>query len=503
LIDKGDLSVKKRIAGICLAIAVILAVLVPSAAFAEGSSAWDVEYLKNVMDMIKEKYKGEISDEQLIEGALKGMFDTMDSYTTYFTSEEADEFIGAIEATYEGIGIMMSRSGDAVLVTKVFSTSPAERAGILQGDKIVSIDGVSVKNMSMDQAAAEIKGEAGTNVVIGLVRDSSSEVLYFEITREQIKLSPVTYEIRGDIGYIGIDSFNKNTEEFVNEALDYFDSKGIVKIVMDLRYNPGGDVEQAVQVAKKFVPSGIITTLDFNSEKDKDIQYISTLKKSRYKLVLLVNEMTASSSEILAGAVQDSGAGKLVGTKTFGKAKVQNIIPILSPAAYEKYRIKSGENVVNAYELLLEHGIIPLKNEIIGRAKITTGVYTTPRGRMIDGEGLEPDYYVENPEIKNGININGIQKLSKTARPGLNDEGQDVYNAEKILKVLGYEIDVPDMVLDEKTFRAVTKFRTDSGLYPGGVLDFTTQDALNRKLDELIQEIDKQYVKAVEILNGQ
>jgi len=486
-----------------LVIVVVLSVLLPSAAFAEGSSALDVEYLKSVMDMIKDKYKGEISDEQLIEGALKGMFDTMDAYTTYFTNEEAEEFIGSIEATYEGIGIMMTRSGDAVLVTRVFRASPAERAGILQGDKIVSIDGVSVKDMSMDQAAAEIKGEAGTKVVLGLIRDDSSEVRYFEVIREQIKLSPVIYETRGDIGYIWIESFNKNTEEFVDEALDYFDSKGIVKIVLDLRYNPGGDVEQAVQVARNFVPAGIITTLDFNSEKDKDIQYVSTLKKPKYKLVVLVNEMTASASEILAGAVQDSGAGKLVGTKTYGKARVQSIIPILSPAAYEKYKIKSGVDAVNAYELLLEHGIIPLKGEIIGRAKITTGVYITPKGRILDGTGLEPDYYVENPKLINGININGIEKLSKTTKPGLNDEGQDVYNAEKILKALGYDIDVPDMVLDEKTFRAVSKFRTDNGLYPGGVLDFTTQEALNKKLDELIQEIDKQYMKAVEVLNAQ
>lgn len=200
--------------------------------------------------------------------------------------------------------------------------------------------------------------------------------------------------------------------------------------------------------------------------------------------------------------MQDTGSGILVGSKTFGKAKVQNLLPILSPEAYAKYNEQVGSKEVNAYDLIGKYGINPMVSEIIGWTKITTGMYLTPKGRMIDGTGIAPDIEVKDPEPVNDVYINNIQKLSRSWKPGLGDEGTDVNNAEKILKVLGYDVDNPDSVLDEKTFNAVWKFRVDKGLYPGGVLDFTTQKALNDELDRIILTHDKQYAKAVEILTG-
>jgi carboxyl-terminal processing protease len=338
-------------------------------------------------------------------------------------------------------------------------------------------------------------------VTLGILRSDLKETMSIEVIRELIKINPVTSEIRNGIGYIKLDAFNANAEEGVVKALEEMDKSSITRIVLDLRGNPGGEVEQAVAIAKNFVPKGLITRLDFKSDRVKDTEYYSNLGSLKYKLAVLVDEMSASASEIFAGAVQDTKSGTLVGTKSFGKAKVQTMTPLLTPEAYEKYEEKLNVKVVDAFELINVYRIMPLNNEILGWSKITVGTYTTPSGRMIDGIGLVPDVQVENPQPVNDIVISTIQKLPGTAKPSLNSEGYDVYNAEKLLKALGYDVDKPDTLLDEKTYKAISKFRTDNKLYPGGILDFTTQKVMNTKLEELVYKTDKQYQKAVEILS--
>jgi carboxyl-terminal processing protease len=498
--------VKNTRIGKALSLAMILAMLLcwlvlPLSVSAADSDGAGLEYLKSVMDMIKERYNGEISDEQLIEGALKGMFDTMDAYTTYFTMEEAQDFLMGVSGEYEGIGISMTKNGDYIMVVRAFPASPAERAGLRSGDKIVTVDGRNIIGISSDEAQSLIIGEAGTKVKLGILRNGHDGIILVEIEREKIRLNPVFHEIRGEIGYIRIESFNSNTGQYIAQALGEMDANNITKIVLDLRDNPGGEVSQAVAVAENFVPEGLITKLDFKSENLTDQEYYSSLENPEYEVAVLVNGLTASASEILAGAIQDAGAGTLIGTKTFGKAKVQSLIPLLKPEAYAAYEEQLGVKILNAYDLL-SYKIIPKKSEVIGYTKITTGTYTTPRGRMIDGVGLTPDIEVEDVQPENGINVRAIQKLTVTSKPGLDSEGVDVNNAEKILMLLGYDVDTPDMLLDKKTYDAVWKFRTDNGLYPGGVLDFTTQKLLNQKLEEKIMELDKQYKAAVEVLEG-
>ena len=491
----------KRIIALAAILCVIFSGLYySSAAYASGSKD-NIEYLKSVMDMIKERYGGQISDEQLIEGALKGMFGVMDPYTTYFTLDEANEFLTDLGGTYEGIGAALEKKGEYIVVIKVFPSSPAERAGILSGDKIATVGGVSVVDASVEEAVRMIRGPAGTKVVLGIVRSGLDAMLSIEVERAEIKINPVSYEIRGDIGYIKLESFNSHAGDYMTKALKEINAKKIKKIILDLRDNPGGDVAEAVKVARKFVPKGLITKLDFKSEAKADIEYWSYLARTKYKLAVLVNGATASAAEIVAGAVQDTGAGTLIGSRTFGKALVQSLVPLLTAGAYKKYEDMLGVKVVDAHDLIEKHGIMPSNDEIMGWTKMTTGIYTTPHGRMIDGKGLEPDIRVEDPVPVNGIDVRGISKLTATWKPDLGSEGPDVLNAEKILKMLGYDVDTPDFKLDRKTYDAIWKFRVDSGLWAGGVLDFTTQKKLNEALDGLIMKIDKQYAKAVEVLN--
>ncbi len=483
---------------ICIA---ILVVLIGSQSVFAANSATGVTYLDSVMELIQEHYYGGITDDKLIDNAIRGMLNSLDDYTTYYDNEEKDEFMDSITGVFGGIGISMGSSGDYIVVLEAFSGSPAEKAGMLQGDKITEANGINLVGASSDKAASIIKGEPGTIVKLGILRNGSAEKIYFNVVREIIRVNPVTYENRNGIGYIQLDMFNENTSEYFNEALAEFDKRKITNIVLDLRDNPGGEVGQAVALAEKIVPEGLITKLDYKSEQYRDIEYYSTLKQPKYKVAVLVNGMSASASEIVSGAVQDTGAGVLVGTKTFGKAKFQSLLPILTREAYEKYRQKFGLDTVNAYELY-KFNIFPSDEEINGYAKMTLGVYYTPKGRMIDEAGLIPDIPVADPGAIAGVPITSIQRMTKSVDLKAGSQGSDISNAKKILKVMGYDITTFDSEFDKAFETALKKYQTDKGLNANGILDIKTQIALNANLLELILKYDTQYAAAVKYLKG-
>ncbi len=486
-----------------IVIVLISCILFVQQVFAENSyQALSSGYMQSVLDMIKGIYNGSVTDDKLLEGSLKGMFGTMDPYTVFYTPKEAQAFMDSMNGSYSGIGVSISLEDKYIVVNKVFRGSPAERAGINIGDRIVEAGGNSLVGVGTDVAVGFITGQPGTSVKLGIIKGGSSDKTYIEVKRESIQYNPVTYLIKNNIGYIKLDIFNSNAYQGVRETLDSFDKAGIKKIILDLRDNPGGEVDQAVAIAREFIPKGLITKLDFKSEDIKDVEYYSYLEAVKYKVAVLTNGQSASASEILAGAFQDTGAGTLIGTKTFGKAKVQNLLPLLTPQAFEKYQNQLGVKVVNAYELISKYGVSPTQDEIIGWTKITTGMYTTPKGRMIDLKGIEPDKSVEDKRIVNGIDVSSIQKLPETRKPKLNDTGSDILNAERILKASGYFSGTPDFTFGSDTSSAIAKFQRDSGGYAYGVMDFNTQKWLNSKLDELVKKYDTQYAKAVEVLNN-
>lgn len=489
-----------RIASLVL----LICLLTANVSFAKESDtnsevSLDLDYLKSVMDMIKERYKDTVTDKELIEGAINGMFDTMDKYTDYYNQTEAESLFSELDGSYAGIGVRIISESGYICVVDVFESSTAQKAGIIKGDIILKVNGQSIEGKTGDEAAQLIKGKEGTKVKLEIQRVGQKDNLILEVERANVMVNPVTYRIMGDIGYIKLEIFNSNSNYYMTKALYEMNKSKIKKLVLDLRDNPGGEVDQVVKIAKNFVPKGLITKLKFKYDNYKDEEYYSDNNDLKYKLVVLVNESSASASEILAGAIQDTGSGILVGTKTYGKGKVQNIYPVLSPEAYKKYEDKFGIKIVDGYDLK-KYGITPDDDEIIGWTKITTGEYYTPKGRMIDGTGLQPDYYIENKYLQNEVDIRDIDNLSKTIKPVKNDKSLDVFNAEKLLKFLGYDISKPDIIFDEKTEAAVYKFQKDNGLFPYGVLDFSTQQALNNKLEKYLSEFDNQMAKALELL---
>jgi len=457
-------------------------------------------YLQSIMEFIREQYNGDFSESDLLKGAARGMLDTLDDYTYFMTPEEAKTFMEDISGEFYGIGIVMESHKEGIRVIEVYSPSPAESAGIKQGDLLLEADGHNLSGKTTDEAAGIIRGKKGTSVKLKVLPYGEKEARYVDVVRDTVIINPVRYEVRGGVGYIKLEKFNEYANEFVTKALDEFDKKGIEKIILDLRGNPGGDVDQAVAIARRFVPEGVITTLDYKSDLYQDVTYVSNLKNPKYKLAVLVNDQSASASELLSAAIQDTGAGKLVGTRTFGKAKVQMLFPLLTPEAFTRYYKVLGERVLIASDLYY-YNIMVSASDIIGYAKMTVGLYYSPKGRLIDGVGLRADIIVLNPKPVQGVDITDIGMLTGTSELGLNGWGADVLNAKKILKALGYETGPLDNVLDAATQNGIKAYQKDKGLKVTGILDGNTRKALNSSRLELIEKYDRQYIAAYKYLN--
>ncbi len=467
--------------------------------FAAGTQVNDqTEYLESVRELIRQKYNGQIPEEAMEKATtLKGIFDTLDDYSEFMTQQEFDTFVSSLSGSVEGIGIQTSHleKDEYVTVIKVFRDTPAWKAGILTGDRIAEVDGEAASGQPPEDVLDKIKGIPGTKVKLGLIRQGSKDLVRVEVTRAKIDIPSVHYEIRGTVGYIQIDFFGENTYDGVDQALKYFDGKNIARVVLDLRNNGGGYLDQAVKVAQRFVPEGLITTLDYKEEGINDITYYSTLKKPRYKLAVLVNEYTASASEILTGAVKDTKAGVVVGTKTFGKAKVQTFTPILSLEAFTSLNSETRSADASNFIYMLDD------TQLAGWGKMTTGLYYTPNGDCIDLKGIEPNVKVANQEpAGSSIPVNQMEPLSLTVKPNLGSKYFDVYTAEYILKLLKYNVDEPDMILDSKTVEAIKEFQKDSKVYSYGVLDYCTQKLLNDRLAAMKAVKDPVYSKAAELI---
>lgn len=324
------------------------------------------ESVEQVYDALRRSYDGQLSAEQLLEGLKDGLAKaTGDQYTQYLDKEEAKEFDEDLSGSFTGIGAQLLEVDDLVTVEVPLAGYPAERAGLKAKDVIIEINGENATELTVAEAVEKIRGEAGTKVKLKVVRNSS-EQLEFEVTREKITIPSVTSEtLNGNIGYIKIVQFNKDTATLAREAANKFKQAGVKGIVLDVRNNPGGLLDSAVDLASLWLPKGKIVLV----EKRGDV-VIQTFKSSGDSVVggiptvVLINEGSASASEILAGALKDNGTATLMGAKSFGKGSVQSL------------------------EELIDGGVL----------KVTIARWYTPGGKNIDEEGIEPDQAVERSD---------------------------------------------------------------------------------------------------------
>lgn len=309
-------------------------------------------------------YQADTDKDLMREGAYKGMVASLgDPYSTYYSEEELTEMLESSKGIYYGIGAYVSldlKSGYAQ-ISGVIEGTPAEEAGLQEGDLIYEVDGESAYGLELTEVVGMIKGEEGTTVHLTLVRDGAADYIEKDVQRRRIESPTVNYEMyEGQKGYIQITEFDDVTADQFAEALAVLKEQGMKGLILDLRGNPGGNLTTVVQIAQMLLPKGMIVyTEDRNGNRQE--YTCDGSRELHMPLVVLVNKYSASASEILAGAIQDYGIGTLLGTTTYGKGIVQQVISL-----------KDGSAV-----------------------KLTISSYYTPKGRNIHGIGIEPDEVYE------------------------------------------------------------------------------------------------------------
>jgi carboxyl-terminal processing protease len=326
----------------------------------------DYSSVDRVYDLLKDDYDGQLDESRLLDGLKEGLVEaTGDPYTEYFTPAEAKEFNQALAGSITGIGAELGTDqNDNILIVAPLSGYPAQKAGLLPKDIIAGIDGKTTSGMSVGAAVKKIRGAEGTQVTLDIVRGEGSPFKVV-ITRAKITVPSVKYEIAGRIGYLQINQFTEDTVKLANDAADQFKSAGVKGVVVDVRGNPGGYLKGAVEVTSLWLDEGKTVVQQRRGKQVVEVEYASgknTLKG--LPTVVLINEGSASASEILAGALRDNKAATIVGQKSFGKGSVQHI-----------ERLSDGSEL-----------------------KITIARWYTPAGANIDQQGITPDVSVARSE---------------------------------------------------------------------------------------------------------
>lgn len=334
------------------------------------SAEEDITYQKlkifsDVLDIVQGNYVEEVKPDELIYGAIKGMLNTLDPHSTFLPPDEYQELQMDTTGSFSGIGIEITVRDGILTVVSPIEDTPAYRVGLKAGDKIIKIEGQLTKSMTLRDAVKKIRGERGTKVTLTIMREGMTELKDYTIIRDIIPLISVKAKtIEPGYGYVRITNFRDNTDHDLKTSLKELESQevSLKGLILDLRNNPGGLLEQAVKVADEFLDSGLIVYTN-GKQKDQGMKFLAKKNKNQHKypLVVLVNEGSASASEIVAGALQDHKRGLILGTRTFGKGSVQTIIPL-----------KDGSAV-----------------------RLTTSQYYTPNGHSIQVNGVVPDIEVK------------------------------------------------------------------------------------------------------------
>ena len=356
---------------------VVLVVLVFSLSPSSTADRKAAEELYNQMEvftdsitLIQNNYVDEIEPKKLIHGAIKGMLSSLDPHSQFMEPDFYKEMKVQTEGEFGGLGIEIGIKDELLTVISPIDGTPAYEAGIKAGDKIVKIEKEITRGISIMDAVGKLRGKPGTKVTITILREHEKKLLDFTIERAIIKIQSIkdVRILEDNIGYIRLTEFQEKTPKDLEDALLKLEKEGMDSLILDLRNNPGGLLNVAVLVSDKFLPGGKMIVYTKGRIKGQDLEFKShdNLTHPDYPIVVLVNEGSASASEIVAGAIQDNHRGIIVGTKTFGKGSVQTVI-----------ELKDGSAI-----------------------RLTTSKYFTPSGRSIHGEGIIPDIEVEPKEEK-------------------------------------------------------------------------------------------------------
>uniref|UniRef100_UPI004025CDCB S41 family peptidase n=1 Tax=Megasphaera sp. TaxID=2023260 RepID=UPI004025CDCB len=352
-------SVRRPLGYVCSGMIIMIVAMVGLFWYYTGRPSSMFEFFRT-LEIIESHYAENVDKNAIFDGALKGMVSTLgDKHSTYLGGDLYKDFSAQMSGTYAGIGVYIASTDEGILIAGVMEGSPAEEAGLQRGDILVSIDGTSVEGYQLEDVSKNIRGPVDTSVDLVVRRDGEEQS--FTVQRRQIHVPTVAGKMVDgtDVGYIRVAVFSDGTADDFTKEFTKLREQGMNKLILDLRDNPGGIVEQAVGVASNFVPPNS-TIVSYTEQDGKVDQYTAQGTDDPIPIVVLVNENSASASEIVAGAGQDMTLGPIVGVKTYRKGTVQGVFPVDSASA----------------------------------VKVTVAKYRTTNGREIDGVGIEPDVVV-------------------------------------------------------------------------------------------------------------
>jgi len=358
-----------------------------------------LEQLVEVMERVRREYVDQIDDQQLIESAIRGMVQELDSHSRYLDNRQYEDIRIATTGNYSGVGLDVSLEDGRVTVVSPLDDAPAARAGIMPGDVVVSVDDMPVDEANVEDTVNRMRGEPGTEVTLDVLRDGRGDPVRFALTRAEIHVKTVRSAYLGDgYGYIRVTSFSDSTAAELNDAASVLrnDAEANLRgLVLDLRNNPGGVLNAAIDVADLFLDEGLIVRGTGRIRQARFEQYAHAGDQlEQVPLTVLVNNGSASASEIVAGAIKDHDRARLVGERTYGKGSVQTVVPLTEGSAI----------------------------------KLTTSRYLTPSGRSINGTGIEPDVLVRNHDPRR-------QYRGADSQVSVNEDRQ----LQEALRLIGYD----------------------------------------------------------------
>ncbi|MBI5196744.1 MAG: S41 family peptidase [Nitrospirae bacterium] len=363
---------------------VMLAVIITGTIIGQWGLAWvnmegghyeKLRVFAEVLTLVKKNYVEDVKEDDLIYGAIRGMLNSLDPHSSFMPQDAFKEMQVETKGEFGGLGIQIGTKDDMITVVAPIEDTPADRAGIKAGDKILKINGESTKGLSMDDAVKKLRGPKGTQVTINIYRMEWAEPKDFTLTRDIIKIRSVKSKVLEDkIGYIKISQFQEQTASDLGAALKKLEQDDVKSLILDLRNNPGGLLDSSVDVAGQFLPDGkLVVYTKGKNESKKEYHTKNSREHFELPMVVLVNEGSASASEIVAGALKDWSRAVIVGATTFGKGSVQTVIPL-----------SDGSGL-----------------------RLTVARYYTPKGTSIQNTGITPDI-VAKPKLKKGTRAHPV-----------------------------------------------------------------------------------------------